>query len=123
LNVLLWVLQGLLALAFLFAGGMKLSQPREKLKEQMAYMEDYSDQTIKLIGGLEVLAAVGLVLPAAIGIATWLTPLAAVGLVLMMIGAVIVHLRRNEGSQVAAPAVLGLLAAVIVWGRFGPYGF
>lgn len=123
MNVLLWVLQGLLALAFLFAGGMKLSQPREKLKEQMAYMEDYSDQTIKLIGGLEVLAAVGLVLPAAIGIATWLTPLAAVGLVLMMIGAVIVHLRRNEGSQVAAPAVLGLLAAVIVWGRFGPYGF
>jgi uncharacterized membrane protein YphA (DoxX/SURF4 family) len=120
-NVALWVLQIVLAVAFLFAGGMKATQSREKLLPQMAYIEDFPQQVIKLIGVLEVLAAIGLIVPAATGIAPVLTPLAATGLVITMIGAVIVHLRRKETNQIGMPIVLGVLALIVAWGRFGPY--
>jgi uncharacterized membrane protein YphA (DoxX/SURF4 family) len=122
-NVVLWVLQIILAVAFLFAGGMKATQPREKLLKQMAYVEDFPQSTIKLIGSLEILGAAGLILPAATGIATWLTPLAAVCLAVTMVGAVVVHLRRKETNQIGMPIVLGIIAVVIAWGRFGPYSF
>jgi hypothetical protein len=122
-NVALWALQIILAVGFLFAGGVKATQPREKLLKQMAYVEDYRQPVIKAIGVLEILGAIGLVLPAATGIATWLTPVAATGLAITMVGAVIVHLRRGEANQILGPIVLGVLAAVVAWGRFGPYGF
>ncbi|MET9251189.1 DoxX family protein [Nonomuraea sp. NPDC003709] len=124
MNVVLWIIAGLLALAFLGAGLMKLSQPKEKLATSgLAWTEDFSAGAVKGIGALEVLAGIGLILPAALGIVPVLTPLAAAGLAIVMIGAAVVHVRRKEYQGIAINAVLLLLAAVVAWGRFGPYSF
>ncbi|MBE1591923.1 DoxX family protein [Nonomuraea angiospora] len=124
MNVVLWIIAGLLALAFAGAGLMKLSQPKEKLAASgLAWTEDFSAGAVKGIGALEVLAGIGLVLPAALGIVPVLTPLAAAGLVIVMIGAAVVHARRKEYQGIAINAVLLALAAVVAWGRFGPYSF
>jgi uncharacterized membrane protein YphA (DoxX/SURF4 family) len=112
------VAQGPLAVAFLGAGGTKLSQPKEKLAKNMAWVEDFSQGTVRLIGTLEVLGAVGLVLPALTGVLPWLTPLAALGLVLTMVGAILTHLRRNENSAITVPVVLFALAAFVAYGRY-----
>ena len=121
MNIVLWVLQGLLAAAFLMAGLTKVSQPKDKLVKQMGWVEDFSDNAVKGIGAVEILAALGLILPAATGIATILTPLAATGLVVTMILAGIVHVRRDEQSKLPINIVLLILAAIVAWGRFGPY--
>ncbi|MBB5779095.1 DoxX family protein [Nonomuraea jabiensis] len=124
MNVALWIIAGLLALAFLGAGLMKLSQPKEKLAASgLAWTEDFSAGAVKGIGALELLAAIGLVLPAALGIVPALTPLAAAGLVIVMIGAAVTHARRKEYQGIVINAVLLVLAAVVAWGRFGPYSF
>ena len=78
---------------------------------------------MKAIGALELLAAIGLVLPAVTGIAPVLVPLAGVGLGLLMIGAAVVHVRRGEVSFIAVNAALLAAAAFVAWGRFGPYPF
>ncbi|WP_405147024.1 DoxX family protein [Sphaerisporangium sp. NBC_01403] len=123
MNVFLWIVQVLLALAFGMAGVLKTTQPKEKLATNMGWVDDYSAGTVKLIGGLEFLAALGLILPAVTGIATVLTPLAATGLALIMIGAIVVHLRRNEVQGAVLNVVLLILSALVAWGRFGPYHF
>ena len=124
MGIVLWIIASVLAVAFFGAGLMKLAQPKEKLAASgMAWTEDFSGGVVKLIGGLEVLAALGLILPAVFGIAPVLVPLAALGLVLIMIGAAITHARRGETQMIIANAALLVLAAVIVWGRFGPYSF
>lgn len=124
MNVFLWIVAGLLAVAFLGAGAMKLSQPRAKLSASgMPWVDDFSDGQVKTIGALEVLAAIGLIAPPLTGIAPVLAPLAAVGLVLTMIGAAVVHARRGETQGIVVNAVLLILAAVVAWGRFGPYSF
>lgn len=124
MDIVLWIVAGLLALAFLAAGAMKLAQPREKLVASgMAWAGDAGDGAVKAIGALEVVGAVGLVLPALTGVATVLTPLAALGLALVMVGAVVVHLRRGETTAVAAPVVLGLLALALAVLRLGPFAF
>jgi hypothetical protein len=84
----------------------------------MAWVEDFSRGAVHIIGALEVLGAIGLVLPALTGILPWLTPLAALGLVLTMIGAALTHLRRSEYSVIPVPAVLLILAAFVAYGRF-----
>jgi hypothetical protein len=78
---------------------------------------------LKLIGILEVAAAAGLILPAAFNIAPVLVPLAAAGLIVVMAGAVVTHGRRSEWPNVAVNIVLAVLAAIVAWGRFGPYAF
>ena len=123
MNVVLWIIAGLLAVAFGAAGLMKLTQPKDKLAPNMAYVEDFSAGAIKAIGALEILAAVGLILPAVLDIAPVLVPLAALGLVLVMIGAAVVHARRGENQMIVTNVVLLVLAAVVAWGRFGPYSF
>jgi uncharacterized membrane protein YphA (DoxX/SURF4 family) len=124
MDVLLWVLAGVLAVAFLAAGAMKLSQPKQKLAASgMGWTEGVSAGAVKLIGALEVLGAIGLVLPAVLGLAPALVPLAALGLVLVMAGAVVVHARRGEAQLIAVNVMLLALAAVVAWGRFGPYSF
>ncbi|HYN66377.1 MAG TPA: DoxX family protein [Ornithinibacter sp.] len=120
MNTVLWVLQIVLALAFGLAGVGKLTQPREKMQERMGWVEDFSPRTVTLIGALELLAAIGLVLPAATGILPWLTPLAALGLVVIMVLAIPVHLRRGETPMVVVNVVLALMAAFVAWQRFGP---
>jgi uncharacterized membrane protein YphA (DoxX/SURF4 family) len=124
MNIVLWVIAGLLAAAFLAAGTMKLIQPKETLTASgMAWAEDFSPGMIKTIGALEVLGAIGLIVPAALDIAPVLVPLAAVGLVLVMVGAAIAHARRKENQMIVINVVLLALAAVVAWGRFGPYSF
>lgn len=124
MNVVLWIIAAVLAVAFLGAGSMKLLRTKEQLAASgMGWVEDWQPGTIKLIGALEVLAAIGLILPAALDIAPIFVPLAALGLVIVMVGAVIVHSRRKESQMVIANLVLLALAVVVVWGRFGPYSF
>ncbi len=123
MNIALWVVQILLAVAFLGSGLMKLTQPKEKIATSMAWAADFSPRAIKLIGLVEVLGALGLVLPAVTGIAPILVPLAAVGLALVMVGAAITHARRGESQMIVVNVVLLLLAAFVAWGRFGPYAF
>ncbi len=126
MNVVLWILAGILAAAFAFAGLGKVTQPKEKLAAQgrnMAWTEDFDQGPIRLIGVLEILAAIALIVPPLIDVATWLVPLAALGLVALMIGAAITHLRRGETQNAVVNAVIAVLAAVVAWGRFGPYAF
>ncbi|MCA9941515.1 MAG: DoxX family protein [Anaerolineales bacterium] len=118
MNTALWIVQGMLAVAFLMAGGMKATQPIEKIRERLPFAEDFAERTVRVIGILEVLAAVGLILPPITKILPILTPLAGVGLVLTMIGAIITHVRRGEYSAIVANVVLLLLAAFVAYGRF-----
>jgi uncharacterized membrane protein YphA (DoxX/SURF4 family) len=124
MNVALWIIASVLAVAFLAAGGMKLTQPKEKLVTLgMGWAEDFSAGMVKTIGLLELLAAVGLILPAALDIVPVLVPVAALGLVLVMLGAVITHSRRHELPAIVVNLALLLLAALVAWGRFGPQPF
>ncbi|WP_328351266.1 DoxX family protein [Streptomyces sp. NBC_00457] len=123
MNVFLWILQALLAAMFAMAGVMKSTQPKDKLVEKLPWVADFSPATVRFIGIVEFAAALGLILPAATDIAPVLTPLAATGLVVVMILAAITHARRKEPSAIAFNAVLLALAAVVAWGRFGPYSF
>ncbi|MET7671771.1 DoxX family protein [Micromonospora luteifusca] len=134
MNVVLWIIQLLLAAVFAGAGLAKLTQPKDKLRELMRWVDPVPPTQVKTLGAVEALAAVGLVLPPLTGIATVLTPLAAVGLVIVMIGGILVHLRdlkkrdteaarRLEIQGAITCAVLLVLATVVAWGRFGPYSF
>jgi uncharacterized membrane protein YphA (DoxX/SURF4 family) len=121
MNVVLWVLQGVLAAVMLMAGAMKVMQSKDKLLEEprMAWVEDFSESTLRTIGLLEAAAAVGLVLPWLLDIAPVLTPLAAVGVVAIMVGAMLTHRRRGEMQMLAGNAAIALVAVVVAIGRFG----
>ncbi|MDX6248071.1 MAG: hypothetical protein QOF10_1431 [Kribbellaceae bacterium] len=124
MNIALWIVAGLMAATFLASGATKLAQPKEKLAASgMPVVEDFSAGAVKAIGSLEVLAAVGLIFPAALDIAPVLVPLAAVGLVLLMVGAIITHLRRHEAQAIVVNLALLALAVLVAWGRFGPQSF
>ncbi|MER5624975.1 DoxX family protein [Streptosporangium sp. NPDC002544] len=123
MNVFLWILQALLAAVFGLAGVMHAGRPREKLRPMLPWVEDFTPTQIRLIGMVELLGALGLLLPAVTGIAPILTPLAATGLAITMLGAAATHARRKEPSAIAVNVVLLALAAVIAWGRFGPHSF
>ena len=120
MNVALWIVSGLLAAVYLAAGGIKVVRPREELAASgnLDWMKDSSDGAVKAIGAVEILGALGLVLPWLTGIATVLTPLAAVGLVIVQIGAMRVHLVRKETKPLPANVILLLLAAFVAVGRF-----
>lgn len=123
MNTVLWIIQIVLAGAFVMAGAMKLSQGK-KLQDKMAWMEGLSDGTVRFIGAAELLGGIGLVLPAAIGIAVWLTPLAAAALAVTMLLAVVTHVRRKDPIAASVPSiVLGLLSLFVAWQRFGPNSF
>jgi hypothetical protein len=125
MNLTLWIVAGLLAVAYLFAGVAKLVLPKEKLASAPGggWVEDFDAGTVKAIGALEILAAIGLILPAALDIAPVLVPLAAVGLVSIMAGAVITRIRRRETGPLVADVVYLALASFVAWGRFGPESF
>ena len=84
----------------------------------MGWVEDFSQLAGRMIGAVEVLGAIGLVLPALTGILPWPTPLAALGLVLTMVGAALTHLRRKEYGNIAVNVALLVLAAFVAYGRF-----
>lgn len=120
MNLTYWILQGLLAAVMAMAGAMKASQGKDKLSAdpKMAWVEDFSDGAVRGIGALEVAGAAGLILPWALDVARALTPIAAVGVAVLMAGAAIIHLRRGEAAATVPPLVLGAIAVVIAIGRF-----
>ena len=113
MNVVLWIVQVLLAALFLFAGGMKLVTPIEEMTKQMAMPGWF----IRFIGVAEFLGGLGLILPGLLRIRTGLTPLAALGLVIIMIGATVVSVMMGAGVMSLIPLVVGILAAFVAYGR------
>lgn len=124
MNTALWVVAVLLALAYSASGGIKLFASREWLLEAPAggWIEDFSQSKVRAIGSLELAGAAGLTLPAILGVAPILVPLAAVGIAMLMAGAVITRLRRDERERwpVVADITYFALACFVAWGRFGP---
>lgn len=117
MNIALWIVQGLLAFAFFMVGLMKVTKPKEELKEKVGgWVDDFSQGQVRVIGVLEILAAIGLIAPLLSGVLPILTPLAAAGLVLTMLVATGVHARRSE--PFVPNIVLALLAVFVVYGRY-----
>ena len=117
MNLALWIIAIVLAVGFTASGLMKIFRSKEQLVSSgMGWAQDFSPSTIRLIGIAELLGAIGLILPV-------LVPLAAVGLVLVMVGAAAVHARRKEWPFIAVNVVLMVLAVFVAWGRSGPYSF
>lgn len=126
MNLALWIAAGLLATAYLIGGGLKVILPKAKIAAtgpSAAWVEDFSASGVKAIGTVEVLGAVGLLLPAVLDIAPILVPLAALGLAIVMVGAVITRIRRHEFKYVVADVAYLALTAFVAWGRFGPESF
>jgi uncharacterized membrane protein YphA (DoxX/SURF4 family) len=118
MNLLLWLVQVLLACAFGMAGVMKSTQPVEALVQGgMAWAGQMPLAMVRFIGVSELLGAIGLILPAATKIKPVLTPLAALGLLTIMILAMAFHVSRGEVQATPINIVLGGLAAFIAWGR------
>ena len=114
LTCVLWIVQGLLALIFLFAGGTKLVLPIEEMTKDVALPGLF----LRFLGVAEVLGAIGLILPGLLRIRPGLTPLAAAGLVLIMIGATGISLVIMGPALALIPLVVGLLAAFVAYGRW-----
>ncbi|HEY6159092.1 MAG TPA: DoxX family protein [Gemmatimonadales bacterium] len=112
-NAALWVIQGLLAALFLFAGGFKLALPLAAL----AKVSPLPAAFLKFIGVCEVTGAIGLILPGLLRIRTGFTPLAAAGLVIIMIGATVVTVATQGAAPAALPFCVGILAATVALGR------
>ncbi len=115
LSVALWIVQGLLALVFLLAGGIKLVMPLDELMAQMPL--PLPGWFLQFVGVAEVLGALGLLLPGLVRIRPQLTPLAAAGLVIITIGATGYTLAAGQGAMALFPFVVGLLAAFVAYGR------
>lgn len=118
MNIALWIVQVLVALAFLAAGAMKVAQPKEALVKAMSWTGEIPFGLVRFIGVAEILGALGLIIPAVTKVAPALTPIAAIGLALVMLLAVGFHVSRKEYSNIAPNIVLLLLALFIVIGRF-----
>lgn len=114
LNAILWTAQVLLALLFVFAGGMKLVAPPEMLKGPGI---QFPLLFLRFIGVCELAGGLGLILPGLLRIRTGLTPLAAAGLVVIMIGATATTLIGGMGAGAVVPLFVGILAAGIAYGR------
>lgn len=109
--IALWIVNAILALAFIAAGGMKILRPKPALVASgLTWADDFADPTVKLIGAAELIGGIGLILPLLTGIAPVLTPIAATAMTVVMVGAITVHLRRKESATPSI--VLGALSAV-----------
>ena len=121
MNVALWILQVVLAVVFAVAGTAKVSQPRTVLAGRMHWVVDATDAQVKGIGVLEILAAIGLIAPPILHVAVFLTPLAAAGVICLMVGAIVTHVRIGETQTIVVNVALLVLAAIVAIARFGPY--
>lgn len=118
MDIALWITSGILTAAFIAAGAMKLFRSKQQLAPMLPWSEDFAPGMIKFIGAAELLGGIGLILPWLTGILPVLTPLAATGLVIIQISAIVVHIRRGEGKVTPFNIVLLLVAALIAVGRF-----
>lgn len=116
MKIALWIAQGLLAAIFLFAGGVKLIMPIEEMLKQMPI--PLPGWFVRFTGIVEVLGALGLILPWLLRIRPGLTPLAAAGLVIVMIGATAYNLAAGDVASALIPLVVGLLCAFVAYGRW-----
>mgnify|MGYP001223020344 CR=1 FL=1 len=107
-----------MAVAFLLAGFLKAFRPLDDLANRMTWVAAVPPSLVRFIGAAEILGAIGLVLPALTGVVPWLTPLAAVALVLVMVGAAAFHASRSEYSNIGTNAVLLVLVAMVAYGRW-----
>jgi len=134
MNLVLWIVAGLLALVFLVSGSVKLFVLKENLDGLLQrlgpaaqatgeWTRDFSPGALKAIGVLELLGAMGLILPAALDIAPVLVPVAASGAVLLFVGAVTMRLRRGERATIVLDLVYLGMSAFVASGRFGPWSF
>ena len=116
MNVALWIIQALLAALFLFAGGMKLVMPVEDILKQMPL--SLPGWFVRFTGVVELLGGIGLILPWLLKVKPGLTPLAAAGLVIVMIGATVYTLAAGEIASAPMPLVVGILAGFVAYGRW-----
>ncbi|MGF9976960.1 DoxX family protein [Viridibacillus arvi] len=117
MNIILWIIQILLALLFITVGSKKAFQT-DKAKESMDWAKNVPNSRIIAIGIVEILGAIGLVLPWALDIAPILTPIAAVGLALTMIVAAILHAKLKENKAVVVNIIILVLISLVAIGRF-----
>jgi hypothetical protein len=125
MNIVLWIVQGLLALAFLAAGFPKATQPIPTLAKQLPWAAEVPTPFVRFVGVAEILGAIGVALPAALYVLGWwrvgvfpaLTIAAAIGLALAMVSAVVFHLARREAPRIVPSLVLLALALFVVVGR------
>jgi hypothetical protein len=125
MNTALWVAAGLLATVLLISTS-KMVVPRERIAavgHAGEWVLDFTPGALRAIGTLEILAAVGLILPAVLGIAPVLVPVTAVCVAMLFTGAVIMRLRRGERATVVPDLAYLGMAVFVAWGRFGPEAF
>jgi uncharacterized membrane protein YphA (DoxX/SURF4 family) len=117
MNIALWIAQGLLVLDFLIHGWMMWSPPQNLIKG-MEYIKAVPPGFRRFIGVAEILACLGLILPGLTGILPWLTPLAAVGLIIIMLSAMVFHIQRREYPNLGLDLILLVLSVFVAYGRF-----
>ncbi|MEU5876235.1 DoxX family protein [Spirillospora sp. NPDC047279] len=115
MDVAYWIVAVLLAVFYLYAGGKKVLQSQEQLQPMMGWVDRVPMPAVRLIGTLEVLGAIGLVLPPLTGIAAWLAIAAAIGLVLIQVGGIVVHVSRGETKVIGLNIALLVAAAAAAW--------
>ncbi len=115
MHIAYWIVAGLLALFYLYAGGLKVARSQEQLRPMMGWVDRVPMPLVRVIGVLEILGALGLILPPLTGIAVALALVAAIGLVLIQVGGIITHLSRGEVKVLGLNVALLILAAVAVW--------
>ncbi|MFE4450629.1 DoxX family protein [Streptomyces sp. NPDC056796] len=125
MNVALWITAGVLAVVCL-VGSSKMFVPQAKLAavgSSAQWVLDFAPGVLKAIGAVELLAAVGLILPAVLDMAPVQVPMAATGLVVLFGCAIVMRLRRGERVTITGDVIYLVLAAFVAWGRFGPTPF
>jgi len=118
MNTALWIIQGLLAAFFIMPGAMKLLTPDEKLRERLKAGPEKSLLSTRILGLLEILGAIGIIVPYYTGILPWLTPLAAIGFAIVMVGAVVVHVQKHEYKIMPVLGIAFILSLVVAYYRF-----
>lgn len=119
MNIALWIVAGLFGVAYVAGGIIKLTMPYEKYAAKLHWPEDFTPGNVRFMGMVEVLGGIGLVLPALVGVAPILVPIAASGMALYMAGAITERLRRGEYKELAGDLLFLAAMLFVAWGRFG----